>query len=176
MSRIGKKPVSTKDTQVSIDGRKLTVKGKLGELNFNIPADVLFKHDNDELIFEPANNTRQARALWGTTRAIAQNIVTGVTNGYSITMEAIGVGYRAQVQGQVLKLSLGYSHDINYAFPKEVQIKCLKPTIIEISGFDKQLVGQVARDLRDMRPPEPYKGKGVRKQGEYIRRKEGKKK
>ena len=124
----------------------------------------------------PVNESKRARALWGTTRARIQNLVTGVTDGFSKSLEITGVGYRASVQGQILNLQVGYSHEVNYPIPEGIEIKCAKPTSIAISGADKQRVGQTAAEIRSYRPPEPYKGKGIRYSDEIIRRKEGKKK
>jgi large subunit ribosomal protein L6 len=137
---------------------------------------VAVKLEDGKVTVTPANDTKKARALWGTTRARIQNLVDGVNEGFKKDLEIVGVGYRAQVQGKSLNLQLGFSHDVNYPIPEGIQIKCEKPTSIEISGADKQLVGQVAAEIRGYRPPEPYKGKGVRYADEYILRKEGKKK
>ena len=177
MSRVGKNPVTVPSgVELKIDGAKVTAKGSLGELSFEHSDLVNVKFDDGQVTVTPANDTKKARALWGTTRARISNLVQGVSEGFKRNLEITGVGYRAQVQGQTLNLQLGFSHDVNYPIPQGITIKCAKPTEIEISGADKQQVGQVAAEIRAYRPPEPYKGKGVRYSDEYILRKEGKKK
>ena len=176
MSRIGKLPVKLQGAQAQIQGRKLTIKGPKGELSFNIPEQVAFKQENDQIVFSPADNSKRARTLWGTARAITNNLVKGVKDGFSLSLELQGVGYRASVQGQILSLTLGFSHEIKIAIPKGLTIACPSQTEISITGADKQMVGQFAAEVRSLRKPEPYKGKGVRRKGEYVRRKEGKKK
>jgi large subunit ribosomal protein L6 len=177
MSRVGKNPVTVPSgVELKIDGSTVSAKGKLGLLSYQFTDEVAVKLEDGKVTVTPANDTKKARALWGTTRARIQNLVDGVNEGFKKDLEIVGVGYRAQVQGKSLNLQLGFSHDVNYPIPEGIQIKCEKPTSIEISGADKQLVGQVAAEIRGYRPPEPYKGKGVRYADEYILRKEGKKK
>jgi large subunit ribosomal protein L6 len=177
MSRVGKNPVTVPSgVELKIDGSTVSAKGKLGLLSYQFTDEVAVKLEDGKVTVTPANDTKKARALWGTTRARIQNLVDGVNDGFKKQLEIVGVGYRAQVQGKSLNLQLGFSHDVNYPIPEGIQIKCEKPTSIEISGADKQLVGQVAAEIRGYRPPEPYKGKGVRYADEYILRKEGKKK
>jgi large subunit ribosomal protein L6 len=177
MSRIGIKPVEViEGVTINIDGKNLTAKGSKGELNLTINDAVIVTLEESQVIVKPANDTQEAHALWGLSRSLIQNMVEGVSKGYTKELELQGVGYRAQVQGKVLKMNLGFSHDINYNIPEGIEIKTPKPTEITISGIDKQKVGQVAAEIRKYRKPEPYKGKGVRYVGEYIRRKEGKKK
>lgn len=177
MSRVGKYPVSLPsgvDCQLSAE--KLTLKGKLGQLDMLLSH--LVKVDNVEgtLKVTPANDTQAARAMWGTTRKNIANMVKGVTEGFVRRLEIQGVGYRAAMQGDAIVLQLGHSHEVRYPVPKGITIKCPKPTQIEVEGIDAQKVGQVAAEIRAYRPPEPYKGKGVRFEGEYVLRKEGKKK
>lgn len=176
MSRIGKLPVKLQGTQAQIAGRKLTIKGAKGELSFNVPEGISFKHENDEITFTPNDKSKRARTLWGTARALTNNMVKGVKEGFSVTLELQGVGYRASVQNGVLAMTLGFSHEIRIAIPKSLTVTCPSQTEITISGADKQMVGQFAAEARELRKPEPYKGKGVRRKGEYVRRKEGKKK
>jgi large subunit ribosomal protein L6 len=177
MSRIGKKPVAIPGgVTAAIDGQEVKVKGPKGELRHVLVDQVIAKSGEDGIEIAMREDTKEARAMWGMSRTLVANLVTGVTDGFSKKLEITGVGYRAAVQGQALQLQLGHSHDINYAIPKGIEVKCPKPTEIEISGIDKQQVGQVAAEIRRFRPPEPYKGKGVRYAGEYILRKEGKKK
>ncbi len=162
--------------QTQVEGRKITVKGAKGELSFNVPELVDFKHENDEIVFTPVNESKQARALWGTARATTNNMVKGVKDGFSVGLDLVGVGYRASIQNNILSLTLGYSHEIKVAVAKGLTVTCPAATEVLITGADKQLVGQFAAELRSLRKPEPYKGKGVKRKGEYIRRKEGKKK
>jgi large subunit ribosomal protein L6 len=177
MSRVGKNPVTVPDgVELKVESDRIVAKGKLGELAAPLSDLVKTELKDGEFAVEPANDTQKARAMWGTTRAVVQNMVTGVSAGFTRELEIVGVGYRAQVQGQTLNLQLGYSHDINYPIPEGITIKCAKPTSVSISGADKQRVGQVAAEIRGFRPPEPYKGKGVKYAGEQILRKEGKKK
>jgi len=165
-----------KGTQVTMDGQLLTAKGKLGELSITLHDDVEGAVENDQIVIRPRADSKRARSMWGTFRAQAQNIVKGVSEGFTQNLEITGVGYRAAVEGKNLKLQLGYSHDVIFPIPDDIQVKCERPTAIAISGHDKQKVGQVAAEIRAWRRPEPYKGKGVRYAGEYIFRKEGKKK
>lgn len=176
MSRAGKYPISVKGVQVAIAGQKVTVSGAKGELSFEVPEVVEVKHANDEIAFAPRNAESKTRALWGTSRRVVGNMVKGVTEGFKVEMELFGTGYRAAAQGNLLNLFLGYSHEIKFALPAGVQVATPTQTEIIITGADKQLVGQVAAEIRELRKPEPYKGKGVKRKGEYVRRKEGKKK
>ena len=177
MSRIGKKPVEApKGVEIKINGQTVEVKGPKGVRSFTLPVDVTCSMEEGGLTVAPANDTKRARQMWGMSRTQVANLVTGVTDGFSKKLEINGVGYRAQAQGKTLKLSLGYSHEVNYDIPEGIEVKTPKPTEIEISGIDQQLVGKVAAEIRDWRRPEPYKGKGIRYAGEYIFRKEGKKK
>ena len=177
MSRIGKKPVANPGgVTAAIDGQEVKVKGPKGELRHVLVEQVIAKSDKDNIEIAMREDTKEARAMWGMSRTLIANLVTGVTEGFTKKLDITGVGYRAAVQGQALQLQLGHSHDIHYPIPQGIEVKCPKPTEIEISGIDKQKVGQVAAEIRRYRPPEPYKGKGVRYAGEYILRKEGKKK
>ncbi|HEY4472695.1 MAG TPA: 50S ribosomal protein L6 [Stellaceae bacterium] len=177
MSRIGKHPVPIpQGVEVQLSGQTLTVKGRLGALTTTVSGEVAAKVEDGAVTITPGSETKRARALWGTTRALVNNMVTGVANGFTRNLEINGVGYRAAVQGKNLTLQLGYSHDINYPIPEDVRIACERPTVIAVTGADKQRVGQVAAEIRGFRPPEPYKGKGIKYADETVRRKEGKKK
>ena len=177
MSRIGKKPVPLpKGVTAAVAQGVVSVKGPKGELKLKLVPEIEAKVTDAGVAIEPRETTDRARAMWGLQRTLVNNLVRGVTEGFSERLEITGVGYRAAVQGKTLNLQVGLSHDVNYPIPAGIQIACEKPTMIQISGIDKQLVGQVAAELRSFRPPEPYKGKGVRYAGEQIRRKEGKKK
>ena len=177
MSRIGKKSVPVPaGVTVNLAGSNVSVKGPKGELKFVLTDQVIAKMDEGAVKVDPSDKTKLARSAWGMSRTMIANMIKGVTTGYSKSLEITGVGYRAAVQGKILQLALGYSHDINYPIPEGIEIKTPKPTEIVISGIDKQRVGQVAAEIRDFRGPEPYKGKGVKYAGEYIFRKEGKKK
>ncbi len=177
MSRIGKKPVTIPDgVTASLDGQTVTAKGPKGELQFVVNDQVLVKLEDGAITVDPANKTKQARSFWGMSRTMIENIMTGVKDGFEKKLEINGVGYRAAMQGQNLQLSLGFSHEVVYEPPQGVTITCAKPTEIVVSGHDKQVVGQVAAEIRSYRPPEPYKGKGVKYAEETIFRKEGKKK
>ncbi|KAF2989528.1 50S ribosomal protein L6 [Methylocystis sp. MJC1] len=177
MSRIGKKPVVVPaGVTAKVDGQLVSVKGSKGQLEFLVPDDVTVVHQDNAIKVDPRNDTKRARALWGTSRARVNNLIVGVTSGFEKKLEITGVGYRAAVQGKVLQLALGYSHDVNYPIPNGISILTPKPTEITISGMDKQQVGQVAAEIRALRGPEPYKGKGVKYANEFIFRKEGKKK
>jgi large subunit ribosomal protein L6 len=177
MSRIGKNPVAIPaGVQVSLADQVLNVSGGKGKLSLPISSEVTATVANGTVTIAPRDDSKRARAMWGTTRALVNNMVTGVSTGFTRTLEINGVGYRAAVQGRVLNLQLGYSHDIPYPIPQDIQIACERPTLIAISGADRQRVGQVAAEIRSYRPPEPYKGKGVKYSDETIRRKEGKKK
>ncbi len=177
MSRIGKKPVIVPaGVTAKVDGQKVAVKGAKGELSFVVPDDVSVVLDGSSIKVDPRSESKRARAMWGMSRSMISNIVVGVTKGYERKLEINGVGYKAAVVGKNLQLSLGYSHDVNYPIPAGVAIVTPKPTEIMISGNDKRQVGQVAAEIRAYRGPEPYKGKGVKYEGEFIFRKEGKKK
>jgi large subunit ribosomal protein L6 len=178
MSRVGKKHLTApKGVDIKVASGLVTVKGPKGELKMSFSDEVSVKVENGEVTVSARNpEERRSKAMWGTARANIQNMVTGVTTGFSKDLELQGVGYRAAMKGKDLELSLGYSHPIVYKAPPGITFASAKPTEIRISGPDKQAVGQVAAELRGFRPPEPYKGKGVRKVGEYVRRKEGKKK
>ncbi|HEX4184536.1 MAG TPA: 50S ribosomal protein L6 [Stellaceae bacterium] len=177
MSRIGKHPVRIPSgVEVLLSGQMLTAKGRLGTLNLVVSNEVDASIADDTVTIAPKSDTKQSRAMWGTTRALVNNMVTGVSMGFSVNLEITGVGYRAQVQGNTLNLQLGYSHDIPFPIPGDVRITCERPTVITVSGADRQRVGQIAADIRAYRPPEPYKGKGIRYASEKVRRKEGKKK
>jgi large subunit ribosomal protein L6 len=177
MSRIGKNPVPIpQGVEVNIAGAVFTAKGKLGTLTLNLTGEVTTTVEDGKVLVTPNSDSKRARTLWGTTRAIVSNMVTGVSKGFQRNLEINGVGYRAAVQGKNLNLQLGYSHDIQFPIPNDVKIVCEKPTSIQITGADKQRVGQVAAVIRGFRKPEPYKGKGIKYSDETIRRKEGKKK
>lgn len=177
MSRIGKNPIDLPDgVTVTMAGATVTVKGKLGELNLDAPADVEARLEDGKVWVVPANESKRARSLWGTTRSNLNNMVQGVSTGFKKTLEINGVGFKAQAQGKKLNLNLGFSHDVIYDIPDGIEIKTPVPTQVEISGANRQRVGQVAADIRAYRPPEPYKGKGIKYAGEHILRKEGKKK
>jgi large subunit ribosomal protein L6 len=177
MSRIGKYPVEIPaGVQVAVAGRTLTAKGKLGELKLELTEDVEAAVEGNRLTVTPRGPERRARMMWGTTRALVNNMVRGVSTGYSKTMEITGTGYRAAVQGRNLVVNLGFSHDVVYAIPEGITITTPRPTAITVAGVDKRLVGQVAAEIRSHRPPEPYKGKGVKYENEQILRKDGKKK
>src|SRR5206468_12943615 len=162
--------------EVQLSGQTLTAKGGLGALSLVISNEVTASIVDGTVTVTPISDTRQSRAMWGTTRALINNMVTGVSTGFSISLEITGVGYRAQVQGKNLNLQLGYSHDIPFPIPDDVSISCERPTVITVRGADRQRVGQIAADIRAYRPPEPYKGKGIKYATETVRRKEGKKK
>ena len=177
MSRIGKHPVRIPSgVEVLLSGQTLTAKGRLGTLNLVVSNEVDASIADGAVTIAPKSDAKQSRAMWGTTRALVNNMVTGVSTGFSVNLEITGVGYRAQVQGNTLNLQLGYSHDIPFPIPGDVRITCERPTAITVIGADRQRVGQIAADIRAYRPPEPYKGKGIRYATEDIRRKEGKKK
>lgn len=177
MSRIGKHPVSLpQGVTCQINGQEITVKGKNGTLSALTSREVSVIQENNEIVVKPADDSKKARMLWGTWRNQIRNMVRGVDEGFTVRLEINGVGYRAAMEGSNLKLQLGYSHDILYPVPQGIQIKCEKPTLIAISGADRQRIGQVAAEIRSYRKPEPYKGKGVKYENEYIVRKEGKKK
>ena len=177
MSRIGKKPVPVPSgVTADVSGQTVKVKGPKGELQFIVPDLCTVAMGDDGVSVTPVDQSKPARSMWGMSRTQVSNIVTGVTEGFQKKLELVGVGYRAQMKGKALNLALGYSHEIDYEPPAGIEIKTPKPTEIEISGIDKQVVGQTAAKIRSFRPPEPYKGKGVKYAGEFIFRKEGKKK
>jgi large subunit ribosomal protein L6 len=177
MSRIGKKSVPVPSgVTANVEGQTVKVKGPKGTMQVVLPEEVTVKMDEGAVKVDPRNETKRARAMWGTSRTLVANLVTGVTKGFERKLEITGVGYRAALQGKNLQLALGYSHDVVYLVPEGIAITTPKPTEIMITGIDKQKVGQVAAEIRAFRPPEPYKGKGVKYEGEYIFRKEGKKK
>ena len=177
MSRVGKNPVKLVDgVTAEINGQTVKVKGKLGELSMQVHDSVEVKLENGEITVSPRDEERQTRALWATMRNLIKNMVQGVSAGYSKTLEIHGVGLRANLQGEKLNLQLGFSHDINFPVPQGIKVAVEKQTKITITGIDKQQVGQVSADIYRMKPPEPYKGKGIRYEGQQIRRKEGKKK
>jgi large subunit ribosomal protein L6 len=180
MSRIGKKPVLVPDkVTATLEGQHITVKGPKGELSFTVPDDAKIEQTEAGFVISPANDTKKARAMWGMSRTMVANLIQGVTDGFTKTLEIQGIGYRAQMKGRdTLQLNLGFSHEVLHKVPSgiDVAVSGNKQEIITVSGIDKQQVGQVAAEIRGYRPPEPYQGKGVRYQGEYIFRKEGKKK
>jgi len=177
MSRIGKKPVAVPGgVTATIEGQTVSAKGPKGLLSVVLNDEVSVEMTDDGIKVDPRDQSKRARSMWGLSRTLVSNIVTGVSEGYTRKLEIQGVGYRAQVQGKNLQLALGFSHDVNYPIPEGIEIACPKPTEIVVTGIDKQRVGQVASEIRRFRPPEPYKGKGVRYEGEYVFRKEGKKK
>ncbi len=177
MSRIGKKPVVVPaGVTATIEDRVLNVKGPKGALALVLSDDIAYDVRDGEIGVTPANETKRARSFWGLQRTLVANLVQGVTDGFTKTLDITGVGYRAAVQGSNLRLQLGYSHDVDYAIPDGITIKTPDQTTVEISGMDKQRVGQVAAEIRRWRKPEPYKGKGIKYRGEFIFRKEGKKK
>ena len=177
MSRIGKKPVPLpKGVTASVSGKTVKVKGPKGELQVTLVEEVDASLGDDGITLTPREDMERARPMWGLSRTLVNNLVTGVTQGFETKLEIQGVGYRAAMEGKNLKLQLGFSHDVLYPIPEGITIAAPKPTEIKITGSDKQKVGQVAAEIRGYRPPEPYKGKGVKYVGEYIFRKEGKKK
>jgi large subunit ribosomal protein L6 len=177
MSRIGKKSVPVPaGVTATVSGQLVSVKGPKGELKVVLNDQVLAKMEGNAIKVDPKDKSKMARSSWGMSRTLVANLMKGVTEGFSKSLEINGVGYRAALNGKVLQLNLGYSHDVNYPVPTGIEIKVPKPTEIVVSGIDKQRVGQVAAEIREFRGPEPYKGKGVKYTGEYIFRKEGKKK
>ncbi|MFQ5348364.1 MAG: 50S ribosomal protein L6 [Rhodothalassiaceae bacterium] len=177
MSRIGKKPIEIPaGVTVNVDGARVTAKGPKGELALALMDEVEVKREGNVLVVTPRDDSKRARAMWGMQRTLVANIIAGVSKGFEKRLEITGVGFRAQARGRTLNLQLGYSHDIEYAVPEGVTVETPEQTKIVVSGIDKQKVGQVAAEIRAYRKPEPYKGKGVKYAGEYIFRKEGKKK
>ena len=177
MSRIGKKPIAVPSgVTANVEGQTVKVKGPKGALAVALHDDVEVKLDKGQIKIDPRFETKRARSQWGTSRTLVSNLIAGVTKGFEQKLEINGVGYRAAVQGKNLQLALGYSHDVVYPIPEGITIVTPKPVEIVISGFDRQKVGQVAAEIREFRPPEPYKGKGIKYSDERISRKEGKKK
>ena len=177
MSRIGKKAIAVPaGVTANVEGQTVKVKGPKGAMQFVLPDEISVQIDKGSVKLDPRNESKRARSMWGTSRTLVNNLVTGVTKGYEKKLEITGVGYRAALQGKNLQIALGYSHDVIFAIPEGIAITTPKPTEILITGIDKQKVGQVAAEIRGFRPPEPYKGKGVKYANEYIFRKEGKKK
>jgi large subunit ribosomal protein L6 len=177
MSRIGKKPVELPaGVSASVSGQTIEVKGPKGTRSFSATDDVTITVDGQSVSVEPRGKSKRARQQWGMSRTMVANLAQGVTDGFKKELEINGVGYRAQMQGNTLKLSLGYSHDVNFEVPEGVTVTAPKPTQVIVEGIDQQLVGQVAANIREWRKPEPYKGKGIKYVDEYIFRKEGKKK
>ena len=177
MSRIGKKPIAIPDgVTTTLDGQSITVKGPKGELGYVANDEVTLSQENGEIVVAPIDQSKDARSKWGMTRTMVANMIEGVTKGYERKLEINGVGYRAQMQGNAIKLALGFSHDVVHELPQGVSAQVTKPTEIVLNGIDKQQVGQVAANIREYRPPEPYKGKGIKYAEERIVRKEGKKK
>ena len=175
MSRIGKAPITVPSgVEVEIQGRQVAVKGPKGELDIEVPVDITVRQDGDEILVERSDDERRNRALHGLTRSLVNNMVLGVSEGFSKELEIVGVGYRAAAKGSALELQLGFSHPVNVEAPDGITFDVPEPTRIIVSGIDKQVVGQVAADIRALRKPEPYKGKGVRYLGEYVARKAGK--
>lgn len=177
MSRVGNAIIEIPSgVTVEFANQMFKAKGKLGELSLTVPSYLNLENDGKSLKVVPVSKNREAVMMWGTTRRNISNIIKGVSDGFTLNIEVVGVGYRASVQGSKLVLQLGFSHDINYPIPSGITVKCEKPTTIQLYGADKQKVGQMAAEIRSFRPPEPYKGKGVIREGDYVVRKEGKKK
>jgi large subunit ribosomal protein L6 len=177
MSRVGKNPIKIPaGTQVHVNNNEVVAKGKLGEQKLSFSSHVTVSQEGDQITVAPVNESKEARTHWGTFRSLINNLVHGVSEGFTINLEINGVGYRAALQGNDLVLQLGFSHEVKFPIPQGVTIKCEKQTLLSIHGADKQLVGHVASKIRSLRPPEPYKGKGIKYADEFIIRKEGKKK
>jgi len=177
MSRIGKHPVPVPSgVSVTVDGQEVAAKGKLGELSQVLPDEVMVELEDGQVTVRPRREDKRGRQMWGLSRSLVSNVVKGVSEGFTRKLEIAGVGYRAAIDGKILNLQLGYSHDIKFAIPDDVKIACETPTQITISGAEKRRVGQIASEIRSFRKPEPYKGKGIRYAEEKILRKEGKKK
>ena len=175
MSRVGKKPITVPDkVKIAFEGNLLKAKGPKGDLQLELPSVIEHKYENNVLTFSRSSDDRNVRALHGLTRALANNLIEGVNTGFTKNMQVEGVGYKVELKGKNLMLFLGYSHPILFIAPEGIQFSSTSPTIFMVSGIDKQLVGETAAKIRKLRPPEPYKGKGIRYQGEYIRRKAGK--
>lgn len=177
MSRLGKNPAIVPDgVTVTLDATRFSAKGKLGELSMPLTKNVRVTQKDKEILVEPVNKEKTTRMMWGTTKRLIENMMRGVSEGFSKTLEINGVGFKVALQGKTLVMNLGFSHEIRYAIPNDVKVECPKPTEIKVSGADKQRVGKVASDIREYKKPEPYKGKGIRYSDEFVRRKEGKKK
>ena len=177
MSRVGKNPILIPEgVELLVEGQKLSVKGEQGSLSMDLSDNVELQHSKKQIEVKVLNNDKNSKSQWGLTRSLIGNMVKGVSEGFSKILEVKGVGYRASVEAGILQLQLGYSHDIKDGIPADISVKCAKPTEIQIFGVNKQRVGQFAAEIRALRKPEPYKGKGISYEGEYIRRKEGKKK
>ncbi len=177
MSRIGKKPIAIPSgVTISLDGQTVTVKGPKGQLAWTVAEEVSVAQEDGQVTLAPREDTQRSRSMWGLSRTLVNNMVEGVTKGYEQTLELVGVGYRAAMKGDALSMQLGFSHDVDIKPPAGVTFATPRQTEIKISGIDKQVVGEIAAQIRRIRPPEPYKGKGVRYAGEKVRRKEGKKK
>ena len=177
MSRIGKKPVTIPSgVTVTVDGQTVSVKGPKGQLSWTVSEEIAVAQEDGALNLTPRNESTRARSMWGLSRTLVNNMIVGVTTGYEQTLELVGVGYRAAMKGQALSMQLGFSHEVDFPAPPGISFATPRPVEIRISGIDKQLVGETAARIRKIRPPEPYKGKGVRYGGEKVRRKEGKKK
>jgi large subunit ribosomal protein L6 len=177
MSRIGKRPIPVAaGVTVTIDGQTVSVKGPKGQLSWTVVDEIEVKQEGSDLLLTPRDDSKRARSMWGLSRSLVANMVHGVTQGYEETLELVGVGYRAAMKGQALSLQLGFSHDVDIPPPPGIAFAVPKQTEIRVAGIDKQLVGETTARIRKIRPPEPYKGKGVRYAGEQVRRKEGKKK
>ena len=177
MSRVGQSPVNIPEgVDCEIAGQLFSAKGKLGELKLTIVDEIEVSQKENQLLMKPKTDSKNAQELWGTMRSLVQNIVRGVDEGFAINLEIVGVGYRAAIEGNELVLQLGYSHEIRFTIPEGITIACERPTLVKVRGIDKQKVGEVAATIRKFRKPEPYKGKGIRYENEYILRKEGKKK
>ncbi len=179
MSRIGKKPIAIpSNVTATLAGQTVKMKGPKGELTFTAPGEVAIEQGDGSISVTPRDESKDARAKWGMSRTMIANLATGVTEGYTKTLEITGVGYRAAMKGKALQLTVGFSHEVLHPIPDGVTVAVsgAKQEVIQVSGIDKQLVGQVASDIRSYKPPEPYQGKGIRYSGEYIFRKEGKKK
>ena len=177
MSRIGKKVITVPDgVTATLDGQQIVVKGPKGELTAMLVDEVIAKLEDGEIKVNPRDESKRAHAMWGLSRTVVSNLIEGVSDGFTKTLEINGVGYRAAMQGSALQLNVGLSHEVKYPIPEGIKVECPRPTEIIVTGIDKQKVGQVAAEIRAYRPPEPYKGKGIKYAGEYIFRKEGKKK
>ena len=177
MSRVGKNPILIPEgVELLVEGQKLSVKGEQGSLSMDLSDNVELQHSKKQIEVKVLNNDKNSKSQWGLTRSLIGNMVKGVNEGFSKILKVKGVGYRASVEPGILQLQLGYSHDIKVGIPEDISVKCAKPTEIQIFGVNKQRVGQFAAEIRALRKPEPYKGKGISYEGEYIRRKEGKKK
>jgi large subunit ribosomal protein L6 len=177
MSRVGQKPIEVPSgVNVALDGPNISVKGAKGELSLTLFDEISAIYEDNRIVFTPRDETKRARTMWGLQRSLVDNMVTGVSEGFTINLEIQGVGYRAAVEGRMLRLQLGFSHDIEYPIPDGIDIVCERPTAIAVIGVDRQKVGQVAAEIRAFRKPEPYKGKGVKYADEIVHMKEGKKK